>query len=320
MVLDGLTTQYKVNDAIKDFTTEGKLSGKWTRKSSIYYEQQLRYFIPNSPEFLHEISLSTILNHLEQIEKGMRIDKFGKRIQAPYMKQAAYRAIKAFLNWCEAREFIVKSPIPKKFKIGKPVDVTHVPPTKEHLKLLLDSFDDSFLGKRNKALLLCYANTGCRLSELLGSKLNDRPLGIQDGDINWETREITVFGKGRKVRIIGVQPNTAKAMFSYLLAVKKRFPQKQSPAFWLTEEGHPLQGVGFSEVLRRLRIKFGTGFSAHDLRRFMITSALESGMNETAVMALSGHSSHSMMQRYSRTFESARARQQLEKNSPVAGL
>jgi len=298
-------------DVIRDFMLSRKMEGKWTKRTEDYYEMHLQYFLRSAPPYLHEIDKQFILDYLDKMGRGKR----GR--PAPYMLQGSYRALKALFNWCVGEGYIDRSPI--NFKIGKPVDRVHVPPTKEQIKMILDSFGTDFLGRRNRALLLLYANTGARLNEILADPKNDRT-GILDIHVNFETREVLLFGKGRKERIVGISPNTAKAMYIYNQMVRKRWPVKKTSAFWVTEEGRPLTGEAYRQVMQDISNRLNIDLTTHDLRRYFITAALEGGMNETAVMHLTGHTSHQMIQRYSKTYQAAHARQQLEKISPVAGL
>jgi integrase/recombinase XerD len=317
-VLTEVINSLTLSDAIDEFTLEMKLSGKHTKKTQIYYEQHFRYFKGNAPKYLKEITPAVVLKHLEIMEAGKML-RGGVVKQAPYVKQGAYRALKAFFNWCvdPKRQLITSNPV--NFKIGKPDDKVHMPPTKEQIRLLIDSFDDSFLGKRNKALLMLYANTGCRLSELLADFKNDRT-GIKDGDIHWNEAKITVFGKGRIEREPGLSPNTVKALFAYKAAMFKRFPVKTTTAFFVTEEGTPLQGAGFRQVIDNHCKLLGFHFSPHDFRRYVVTSSVEAGIPERMIMETTGHKNRHMIDVYSKTVHASKARELMEKHSPVAGL
>jgi integrase len=177
----------------------------------------------------------------------------------------------------------------------------------------LDSFDDGFLGLRNKSLFLLFFNTGCRLSEVLAD--NYGRVGIQIQDIDWDKRTIIVLGKGGTERLVGIQIPTAKALWAYYAARKKRFPYTTENSFFLTEEGKVLHGEAFRSLMERMG-----DFRPHDLRRAFCTYCASSGMNDTAAMALTGHKSHLMYERYTKNYKVQTALAELEKHSPVAGL
>jgi len=58
---------------------------------------------------------------------------------------------------------------------------------------LVNACDETALGKRNKMILELLFATGIRVSEAVNIKLSD---------INFKEREIKIFGKGKKMRIV----------------------------------------------------------------------------------------------------------------------
>jgi integrase/recombinase XerD len=313
-VVDELNKKFYTSQTIDEFVRSKKLSGKWTKKTEAFYTLHLESFRKIAPGYLDEISKGIIEVHLEKVEAG----KKGK--PAPYMKRGAYVAIKTFLKWCVDHEFIDKSPM-QHLEIGKPDVRIRRLPSKDDLQIILNYLrqDKSFLAKRNYAAILFMANSGVRLSEAFSDKSNGRH-GIRDNDIDWNTGHIKVFGKGRRERTVGVQKNTLEAMHVYNLMAWKRWPAKKTLSFWLTEEGRPLAGGGFREAFGRIFKKLDFPYSPHDWRRFFCTSIAESGMNDMQGMALTGHRSHEMYERYNRSFNIKTALNELEKHSPVAGL
>lgn len=326
MQLDGVISSVSVSDAIDQFIRIGNVSGRWTRKSADIYEKHLGYFKEWTPKTFDEINKDIIYKYLDEVSKGRRRDKDGKRISAPYQKQQAFRVLRTFFMWCEDEEqgYIDKSPM-RKMKIGLPVDRVHIPPTNDEIKMILDCFDDSFLGKRNRAIFYTFCNTGARLCEILADFANNKP-GMKPEDIFWKEKEIRILGKGNVERIVSIEPVTIKSLLAYDMIAQKRFPGKQAAAFFLTEEGKPLQGDGFGESLRRLlrRIEKNTGkkidVTSHDLRRRVVTLAREAGLNTLEIMDITGHKTPKMVQLYSKTHESKEARRKLSLHSPVAGL
>jgi len=314
-VVTELNGLHSTSQAIDKFIREKVRDGKWTKKTQNFYETHLLPF-RESTDYLENITKDFVLDYVEKIGQG----KKGK--PAPCMKQSAFNVIKIFLTWCadEDQQFIVRCPISKKFKLGKPPARVRRIPTKNDLSLLLNYLkqDHSFLAKRNFALLKCYASTGCRLSELLGDKKNDRQ-GLLDSSIDWDLGEIKVFGKGERERIVYPDRTALEAMFEYNKMVWKRWPVKKTLAFWVTEEGRPLEGSGFREAFERICDKFDFPFTPHDWRRFFCTSIANSGINDVLGMEATGHKSHEQYRHYI-TISRQSVKSELEKHSPVAGL
>jgi integrase/recombinase XerD len=312
--------KYLTSRAIDGFFREKTLAGCWTKKTEAYYKMHLEPFRTVTPQYLDEITKDFVTAYVEKVGQG----KMGK--PAPYMKVGAFNAIKIFLAWCadEGQEYIIKSPLPKKFKVGEPPQRIRQIPTKDDLDLLLNYLkrDDSFLGRRNYVLLRCYASTGCRLSEILADKSNDR-YGLREQDIYWNKGEIKVFGKGQRERIVYPDKTTLLSMELYNKMVWKRWPVKKTTAFWVTSEGNPLEGEGFREAFNKIRDKFNLSFTPHDftphaLRRFFCTKISNSNINTELGMELTGHRSHEQYRHYIKLDRQA-AKAALEKNSPMEG-
>ena len=70
----------------------------------------------------------------------------------------------------------------------------------------------TFLGARNKAIILMFYDTGLRLSELTN---------IQIADFDLEREIIKVMGKGARERVVRIGRNTQKAVLHYLLMRKE---------------------------------------------------------------------------------------------------
>jgi integrase/recombinase XerD len=311
-----LIKQVALTDAIQEFAMEKNVGNRWTKKTEADYLMHLRLFQENSPKYLGEITTAIFYKHLQTVAAG----RHGR--PTPHMTTSAYRVLKVFFNWCahEDRQLIVKSPIPKSFRLDAPSVKEKPIPTKETLRAFLNYFDDgTFIGMRNRTLMLFFAGTGCRLSEVLAAKDSNRA-GVRDQDVDWKTAEVKVFGKGEVWRTVGIRGPILKAMFEYKAEVRKRFPMKKTEAFFITEDGSAFSGIGFQETLDRIGKRYDMHYSPHTWRKFFITCALENGMSDTAVMALSGHKTHVMLQHYSKTYQVRKAIAELEKHSPVAGL
>jgi len=82
--------------------------------------------------------------------------------------------------------------------------------------------DNTFLGIRNKAIILVFLETGLRLSELAN---------IQIADIDFDRGVIKVMGKGDRERVVAIQPRTQKAILHYLINRKDTHS-----CLWVTEK------------------------------------------------------------------------------------
>ncbi len=220
-----------------------------------------------------------------------------------------YRVLRRFFNWMVDEGIVEKTPMAsmKPPRVPKPM-VT--PFNSEHIKTLLLFCDDrTFLGARNKAIILTFLDTGLRLSELAD---------IQLQDIDFDHETIKVMGKGAKERIVRVGKAAQKALLRYLL-----MRDDELPCLWLSEERRPLTAWGVERMIQNLgkRARFtDVRCSPHTFRHTFGTQALRNGASVYEVQSLLGHSTLDMTRRYTATLNSEDAVISHRKFSPVDNL
>jgi integrase/recombinase XerC len=150
------------------------------------------------------------------------------------------------------------------------------------------SHDVEWLGARDAALLTLLYGAGLRISEALGLKRGDVPLG--------ET--LTVLGKGRKERSVPVLPLVGAALDVY--AAKIPFTGAPSSALFLSRRGKPMSPREAQGLMQRLRGRLGLPERAtpHALRHSFATHILQGGGDLRSLQELLGHSSLSTTQIY----------------------
>jgi len=85
-------------------------------------------------------------------------------------------------------------------KVSKPLIVPFQESSLRRLLFLCD--DSTFLGARNKAIILVLTDTGLRLKEVAE---------IQKSVIDFDHETIRVMGKGAKERVVQIGENTQRA-------------------------------------------------------------------------------------------------------------
>jgi integrase/recombinase XerC len=145
-----------------------------------------------------------------------------------------------------------------------------------------------WLGARDAALLTLLYGAGLRISEALGLRRADVPLG--------ET--LTVIGKGRKERSVPVLPIVAAALSEY--AAKIPFAAAPSSPLFLSRRGRPMSPREAQGLMQRLRGRLGLSEQAtpHALRHSFATHILQGGADLRSVQELLGHASLSTTQIY----------------------
>jgi len=159
-------------------------------------------------------------------------------------------------------------------------------------------------GMRDRAILELLFSTGLRVSELVA---------LDRQQVNLESREFSVIGKGRKVRVVFLTDTAVESISSYLLIRKDRF----KPLF-IRYRGHAaeqetpggraaMDGASWrlsARSVERLVAKYvrqaGLGIKAtpHTLRHSFATDLLFNGADLRSVQEMLGHASLSTTQVY----------------------
>jgi len=172
----------------------------------------------------------------------------------------------------------VRRPLPRPLSVGDA----------ERAIVEAGSHDVEWLGARDAALLTLLYGAGLRISEALGLKRGDVPLG--------ET--LTVLGKGRKERSVPILPVVALALGDY--AAKIPFTGAPSSPLFLSRRGRAMSAREAQGLMQRLRGRLGLPEKAtpHALRHSFATHILQGGGDLRSLQELLGHASLSTTQIY----------------------
>ncbi|OGN87850.1 MAG: recombinase XerC [Chloroflexi bacterium RBG_13_46_14] len=173
--------------------------------------------------------------------------------------------------------------------------------TGTEINRLLDAPDaeDPF-GRRDRAFLELLYASGLRVSELAGLKVDQ---------VNLETREIRVIGKGSKERVVLMGEPAAKALEVYMKEARDLIPKikptirtnkKKTRAIFINNDGYPLTERSVQEILRKYADKAGIVKKVHPhmLRHTFATHLLDGGADLRVVQELLGHADLSTTQIY----------------------
>ena len=247
------------------------------------YEQQLKHFTAFCEgqllEHISQVSSSDIRNFLLYLQdEGHN----------PGGVHVGYRILKTFLRWydLEAEPENWRNPITK-VKAPRLVEEPLKPIELRDVRSMLDTCDSTFLGTRNRAILLFLLDTGLRARELLSISLDD---------INLVTGNVLLRrGKGSKSRTVFIGKETKKAVRAYL---KNR--QDNLEALWVTDDQKKVLAYGgLRALLERHAILAGIKPpSAHDFRRAFAITMLRNGIDLVTLARLMGHTNLKVLQRY----------------------
>ncbi len=171
--------------------------------------------------------------------------------------------------------------------------------TIEEVKRLLEAPDLSTpQGQRDRALLELLYASGLRVSELAQLNLEQ---------VNLDTREIRVWGKGAKERVVLMGEPAAKALTTYLSQGRpKLLGKKRSNALFLNRYGGRLPERRIQIILGKYASSAGIDKKVHPhlLRHTFATHLLDGGADLRVVQELLGHADLSSTQIYTHVTKS----------------
>jgi len=201
---------------------------------------------------------------------------------------AAYRSLKAFLNWYkdEFEPENWKNPIEKVKPPKVPIEILEPIQSEHALSMLATCDQKTIFGLRDYAIILTLMDTGIRASELIS--INRIDLDLKNGRI------VIKKGKGRKFRIVFISNTTREAIQSYLNHRVDNLPQ-----LWISKTKGCLKYSGLRQIMRRRakdsNIKVP---SLHGFRRYFALQMLRSGVDVFSLQKLMGHSDIQILRRY----------------------
>ena len=239
---------------------------------------------------------------------GLRaLDRYALRaylawlVELGYVKSSIVRklsALRSFLRWLVSERLIDGDPLPRRGVMKRDSRLPRFLSQEEAARLVLAPDTSERFGLRDRALLEVVYAGGLRVSEA-------RDLDVSD--INFESRELRVRGKGSKERVVLIGNAAKDALAIYLSQERPKLAGRDSgSAVFLNRFGSRLSQRSIQEKVRRYAAKVGlrSDVHTHTLRHSFATHLLEGGADLRVVQELLGHASPATTQIYTHVTQS----------------
>ena len=201
-------------------------------------------------------------------------------------------AVRSFYVYLQKEELIQENPLEK---ISSPKQDKKLPSYltgDEMNKFLLAPDISTPVGQRDRAILELLYASGLRVSELAH---------LMRSQIDMDTREIRVMGKGSKERLVLMGKPAAEAIADYLKEGRhKLLSKKKTDAVFINRYGQPLIERRIQKIVKQYAQKGGIKkrVHPHTIRHTFATHLLDGGADLRVVQELLGHASLTTTQIY----------------------
>lgn len=236
---------------------------------------------------LKEVDRHTLRSYLSHLmEKGFAKSSIARKLSA----------IRSFYRYLLREELVSVSPAAT---TASPKLDRRLPSflTVEEAKRLVESADLSKpLGQRDRALLELLYASGLRISELVNMNVEQ---------VNLDTNEIRVWGKGSKERVVLIGSPAARALSIYLSQGRRELlGDKKNNALFLNRYGRRLPARRVQKILEKYAKTIDKKVHPHMLRHTFATHLLDGGADLRVVQELLGHADLSSTQIYTHVTQS----------------
>ncbi|MES9902976.1 MAG: tyrosine-type recombinase/integrase [Sedimenticola sp.] len=257
---------------------------------------------------LDDILPGDVVNFLNDLEETRHNKTSTRNVRLAAIHAFFHHVAALFPEHLEQAQRVLSIPI--KRAGSQPVDYLEY----EEICAVLESVDRATVdGRRDYALLATMFNTGARVQEIIDLRVDDCQLV--------KPFQVRLSGKGRKVRICPLWPQTAELLRD--LCSERELPQDANTSLFLNHRGEPLTRFGVRYILARQceRAKERCPSLArkrlhpHSMRHSTAIYLLKSGVDLVTVSQWLGHASINTTNRYA-TIDLEMKREAIAKAEP----
>lgn len=271
----------KLDSLLNDYLDYLEIDRNRSVKTSENYARHIKAFLKHSGA---RIPGDITEDAVRAFRRDLARKELSKATQSYYVI-----ALRSFLKYLMRRDIATlsaeKIELPRIEK--RQIDVVD---ERDLARLLAAEYDDGLRGMRDRALIETLFSTGMRLAEI---RSLDRSLDYSRG-------ELTIRGKGRKLRIVFLSDRAKSAIQAYI----KARPDLEEALFVGINRADIVIGRisarGIQRIVERQALRAGIAghIHPHQLRHSFATDLLVNGADMRSVQELLGHESISTTQMY----------------------
>lgn len=285
-----------------------------------YSHRTIKGYKNNNLAFFRFIEADFNITELEKVKPQhikayfMHLKKLGRK---PTYVNGILRNIRSFFAYCMEENYVTKESNPC-FKVGwlkQDKTVIHAFNDQE-IGLMIQSYKpSSWINMRNKLILMFFADTGIRNSELID---------IQHDDI-LETN-IKIRGKGRKERYVPISPVLKKNMIKYERMKEFYFKDKllTHNNYFVSYRSLPLTTEAMLNVVKRAgenaKVRKSIRCSPHTIRHYYAQKNLRMGNDIYSLSRLLGHTTVNITKIYLESIQDESIVEKGRMHSPLMNL
>lgn len=295
------TPNITLGEAVRKFLEYAEITKRQSAKTLENYQHYLGRLLHFAGEGLPIARLDNDLVYNYRLHLNRLTTAQGNPLLTAKTQQYHLIALRAFLKFMARHDYVTLSP--DKIELGKLPDRTVDFLERDELEALFNVVDKStIIGLRDYAILRTLYSTGLRISELVS---------LNKADVNLDTREFRVMGKGNKYRIVFLSSDAVAAIDNYW-----RERHDDWKAAFINhgrtsrladgndrkslEERHRLSPTMVQYLIRNYARQAGLikKVTPHKLRHSFATEMLRNGADLRSVQEMLGHSSITTTQIY----------------------